>query len=409
MKLPYKLPTIVRSKNGDWFVKYFYEWPDRPGEFKEFRVRDGVNYEHNPEAKEVAIQQLCNDVKDDLELASYNPFKQIRAVKKQVVKKEQEFAITDAAPEQWTLEFGIKAFHKYCEWKKLAHDTLRTYKTHAKVFTDWLIETGRINMVAADFLETDYVEFADNNSDQDDWSPRTYNNYMRFMITLFDRMQILERKHEREHKKATLVNYKINLKDVEYKKDKAEKNRAYSGMVAERVKNELDKEQHVKLKQFIKFIYLSCMRPKEIRLLQIQHIDTRNRQIKVTGPTGKTGDRFVPISEELEQLLNEFDFRKLPLNYYLFGKGGDPGDVTFGRTHFSDRYKAIKSALGLDGDYTMYSWKHTRVIDLIGAGFKDEDIMKLTGHKDYQSFLAYRRDLVVNNEIMKGKTMGWTN
>jgi hypothetical protein len=44
MKAPYKLPIIVRSKNGDWFVKYWYELPDQPGVYKEFRSRDGVNY-----------------------------------------------------------------------------------------------------------------------------------------------------------------------------------------------------------------------------------------------------------------------------------------------------------------------------------------------------------------------------
>ncbi|PWS30323.1 hypothetical protein [Pedobacter paludis] len=74
MKKPYKLPTIIRSKNGDWFVKYFYEWPDRPGVFKEFRVRDGINYIHDLEEKERAILQLQSDISIALDQLNYSPF-----------------------------------------------------------------------------------------------------------------------------------------------------------------------------------------------------------------------------------------------------------------------------------------------------------------------------------------------
>lgn len=401
-RFPYKLPTIVRPKDGKWFVKYFYEIPDRPGEFKEFRVKDGVNYHHDPEQKEIEIQSLRDDIAWSLEHDNYNPFKHERSVSSQIKEKKQKITKDAEAPKNWTLKQGIDAFMDYCRWKELSPNTIRSYQSFLNNFTEWLADTKKLDKPAFEYLETDYIEFADTYYDAEDWSPRTYNNHVSFMITLFSRMQILEKKNNRT------LQYQINTADVEYKVDKAEKNRAYSGIVAERVKKELSKPKYAKLNQFIQFIYLSCMRPKEIRLLQIQHIDIQNRQIKVTAPTGKTGDRFVPISNELEKLLIELDFQKLPLNYYLFGKGGKPGEITSGRTWFSDKYKLIKQDLGLDIHiYTMYGWKHTRVLSLIGAGFKDEDIMKLTGHRDYQSYLAYRRDLVVENSVMTGKTMEW--
>jgi hypothetical protein len=72
-QLPYKLPIIVRAKN-DWFVKYFYEIPDHPGKFKEFRVRDGINYIQDPIEKEEEIQKLYTDILYALEKKEHNPF-----------------------------------------------------------------------------------------------------------------------------------------------------------------------------------------------------------------------------------------------------------------------------------------------------------------------------------------------
>ena len=64
------------------------------------------------------------------------------------------------------------------------------------------------------------------------------------------------------------------------------------------------------------------MRPKEIRLLQINQIDVRARQIKATAPTAKTGDRFIPVCDELLELIESLNLTKLPLNFYVFGKMG---------------------------------------------------------------------------------------
>ncbi|RYE51970.1 MAG: site-specific integrase [Sphingobacteriales bacterium] len=403
MKMPYKLPLIVRSKNGDWFVKYWYELPDCPGEYKEFRVRDGINYEHDLAKKEIEIQKLATDIANALEKEKYNPFEQSVKVKRQIIRKKMKVIAYDAASEKWTIEKGLDEFINYCKWKNLSTETVRTYRSFLSNFKEWLTETGKLKVACCEYLETDYIDFADTYYEDEDWSPRTYNNHIRFMGTLFKRLQILERKRERT------LQYHIQLEDLQYKKDRAEKNRAYSGTVAEHVKEALRAPKYKKLNQYIRFLYLSCIRPKEIRLLKVENIDLKNRQIKVTNPTGKTGDRFVPISDELLGLLDELNINSLPFNYYLFGKGGEPGSSTFGRTHFCEQYAVIKKDLKLDKNlYTMYGWKHTRVIDLITAGFADEQIMQLTGHRDYQSFLAYKRDLVISNTEMKGKTIGWT-
>jgi hypothetical protein len=56
--LPYKLPTICRCKSGEWYIQYYYEYPDQPGKFKAFKVKDGINRIHDLQLKEAAAQQL---------------------------------------------------------------------------------------------------------------------------------------------------------------------------------------------------------------------------------------------------------------------------------------------------------------------------------------------------------------
>lgn len=401
MLLPYKSPTIVRPKNGIWFIKYFYEYPDRPGEFKEFRVKDGINYITDPDLKEKEIQKLLTDVTLALEKENYNPFGQKSNVKKQIASKALDIKKDNDKHKPWTLEESIEHYKAYCIKKNLTENTMKGYKGCMNNFSEYLTNNKKLKLKASEYLENDFQAFIDTYYDQEDWKPRTYNNYISFFKTFFGRVEKLERKLDRE------IKYFIDLSDIEDKTDKAEKNRAYSGIVAEKVKEELSLPKNKVLNRFIKFIYYSCMRPNELRLLQIQHIDIKNRQIKVTSPTAKTGDRFVPISNELFELINEFNLEKYPFNYYLFNRKGEPAPTPFPKDMFSKIYYPIKVKLQLDKEYTMYAWKHTRVIDLSNAGFKDEEIMKLTGHTDYQAFKAYKRDLMIDTSAMSGDTMSF--
>ena len=201
------------------------------------------------------------------------------------------------------------------------------------------------------------------------------------------------------------VKYSIDLSDLELKKDRTEQNRYHSPLVAERIKKELVKDPN--LYAYVKWIFYSCMRPREVRLLQINHIDIEARQVKAIAPTAKTGDRFIPICDELKELIISMGLLKLPLNYYVFGRDGQPAAEMIRMDYLSKRYKLIKKKLELDDKYTLYGWKYTRVVNLLMAGFSDNEVMSLTGHRDYKSFMTYKRELIVDTSAMKGKTIAF--
>ncbi|MEL7587805.1 MAG: tyrosine-type recombinase/integrase [Prolixibacteraceae bacterium] len=402
--IKYKDPKIVRAKKG-WFVGLYFEYPDQAGKYKRFEISAGINYIHDLQEKEKEAQILLKEVKLALQ-AGFDPFMtnlenefiESIAQKVEAIKKVEAAEAEAEAGKRWTIKEGIKQFQEYCTNKNLSPNTIRTYDTFINNLMAWLEETEQTELNASELTEDKVFEFVNQEFDEEEWSPRTYNNHLKFFSTLFSRMEKLEKKQNKG------IKYQIDLEDIELKKDRAEKNRYYSPVVAQKVKKELAKNES--LYNYVKWIFYSCMRPREIRLLQINHIDIQARQIKAIAPTAKTGDRFIPICDELMGLIKSMKLMRYPLNYYVFGgKNGKPGKERLSRDLFTNSYKLIKDKLGLDNKYTLYGWKHTRVVNLLMAGFTDAEVMSLTGHSDYQSFMAYKRELMVDTSAMKGKTI----
>ncbi|WP_293916505.1 MULTISPECIES: tyrosine-type recombinase/integrase [unclassified Sphingobacterium] len=397
---PYKNINIIRSSNGDWRVRYEFELPDYPGKFKKFYVRDGINYVRNLEEKEKAVQQLKEDIEHALK-KGFNPFLPEFRIQSQLFAEETEIKLQEDLQKvkPWTIEFAFTEYINYCTRKNLSPNTIRTYNTFINNLKTWLNSYDLNNKYISDFSSSDLIQFLDESFDQEEWSARTYNNHITFLKTFFKQAYKIEKKQNIE------ISYLFDPDDLEQKKDRAEKNRYYTPAVAEKIKKECQKFPD--LFNYMKWIFYSCMRPREIRLLQVQHIDLVSRQIKAIAPTAKTGDRFIPICDELYNMILLMKLTELPPGYFVFGKKGQSNKEKCYKDHFSNLYKPIKDKVGLDDKYTLYGWKHTRVVNLLSAGFTDPEVMSLTGHRDYESFQTYKRELIVDSSSMKGKTISF--
>lgn len=390
---PYSEPIIVKPATGVWFVKYRYAIPGALGTRKEFRVKDGINRIADLQEREREIAILRDDISRAL-AEGYSPFRELEAVRRQVQFQlsvmEQQKERSKLQP--FTLPEAIQAYMQYIVKKGLSERTIGTYRTYINNFEAWIEEAGLQQQPAHEYTETQFAEFLDSYADEEQWSARTYNNHVNFFAGFFARVEKIERKTDKS------IRYDIDLEDL-CKIDRATKNKYYTDRLAIAVKKRLDGP----LRDFCAFLYYSCMRPRELRMLQIMDIDISARQITVN--RGKTGQRKVPICNELLDLMLSMRLDKLPVNLYVFGKNGSPAEKAAYRDYFSERYAAIKKLLKLGKEFTMYGWKHTRVINLIKAGFADRDIMQLTGHKDVKSFEAYKRDLIVDPaNTMTGST-----
>lgn len=155
-----------------------------------------------------------------------------------------------------------------------------------------------------------------------------------------------------------------------------------------------------------KFMYYTLMRSNEMSKLQVKHIGMYHpNQIYVTPENSKNSHgRHVVISEQLEELLQQYDIRSYPKDYYVFGFEQPTKHHTRGmfkpmaaptnRRYLGSKYrKAVLEPLGFSSDYTLYSWKHTGVVNAKLAGISDADIMQQTGHRAYDSYQKYLKSL----------------
>lgn len=155
-----------------------------------------------------------------------------------------------------------------------------------------------------------------------------------------------------------------------------------------------------------KFMYYTLMRSNEMSKLQVKHIGMYHpNQIYVTPEMSKNSHgRHVVISNQLEELLQQYNIRSYPPDFYVFGfeqsKGHNvrgkftPTKKPTNRRYLGSKYrKTILSQLGFSSDYTLYSWKHTGVVNAKLAGISDADIMQQTGHRAYDSYQKYLKSL----------------
>jgi integrase len=112
-------------------------------------------------------------------------------------------------------------------------------------------------------------------------------------------------------------------------------------------------------------------------------------------------ERYVPMDANIKELFLNNKIDQSPSDYYVFGIDGKPSKKPFGKGFFSKRFRKIRDAAGLDPNFTIYGFKHSRVIHLKQDGASDSDIMSLTGHKDFAAYAKYLRDLGMDADAAK--------
>lgn len=150
---------------------------------------------------------------------------------------------------------------------------------------------------------------------------------------------------------------------------------------------------------FIKFISYNFLRPVEICRLRIKDIDFASCQLSVETKTKSRKTKIIPkiLMKEITHLKDEN-----PESYIFTPKGTGKWDVSEmqRRTYWSKRFKKIKDILGLDKDYTIYSFRHTFITKLYRELRKKyppyetkSRLMLITGHTSMTALDKYLRDI----------------
>lgn len=129
---------------------------------------------------------------------------------------------------------------------------------------------------------------------------------------------------------------------------------------------------------------LSAMRHGEIDRLQWQHIDWRNKTVKVID-TKRNKLRYPPLTATMEAILNE---RGVKRTGFIFTAGGNT------QPHFyrilADACRAVSVPYGDEPNgLIMHDCRHTATTNLLRAGIDLSTIQSITGHSDQTMILYY--------------------
>jgi len=75
------------------------------------------------------------------------------------------------------------------------------------------------------------------------------------------------------------------------------------------------------------------------------------------------------------------NLKNLPGHYYIFGKDGIPGPEPTDEGHYSDIFRDdVRKPNKWSESFTIYAWKHTRILHLYLGGATIASLQQLCGH-----------------------------
>lgn len=400
MAKKYSWSKIYKGKTGaiheKWFVYYSFINPITL-KFQRIKVYEGINYCKSIDDKENYAMKLCDEIDKQLK-AGYNPFESDKQAEILILQNEREFLIKNQKSNP-CISDGFMQFMHQKTHKNRSKQTIQSYNSYIVKFHAYLLAIGKANMKVSELTTEIIVDMMKWIEKEYRIGNRTYNNHITFLITVLNWFAAKPRKW-------------INMDDFDFgtdtelekKTSRPEKHTYFTENAMQRMKDSMNDNPNLLF--YAKFIYYSCMRPDEVRNLKIENID---RQAKIIRIVGKTDHRVIPICEELSEMILDRNIDNFPMSHYLIGKEGEVNSKMHSENYYSKMFRELRYKAGLTDKFTLYGLKHTRVIHLSEAGYRDAEIMQLTGHTSTESYDKYKRDLMGNlNSKLKGKlTVSW--
>lgn len=155
----------------------------------------------------------------------------------------------------------------------------------------------------------------------------------------------------------------------------------------------------------VRMIFNCFTRPKELRFLQMKHINWIDGTILVPADIAKNNrDGIVTIPEYLLQILHDFGYHTYPAEYYFMSVARKPGPAPVSKNFLYNQLKPYLVRLNLPKGFTLYSWKHTGVQRLARAKVDLMYIKNQLRHASYDQMLPYIEELLAQaNEEIKSR------
>ena len=367
-------PKLTEGKL--WYISYYVKNP-ATGKLRRIRVK--VNRIKGIRERRKAAKVIMAAIEEKLVLG-WNPF------------------MEEVAPRAGTPLFDALDTFLSVKEKEMEGQSIQTYRSYVRVFRTWLEKEGlHLATPAAAFTKDMGRGFLDRLEEREDVSPRTYNNYLSFLCSLWEWMA--DRGFVAEN---IFRNFKRKPRRLMQKKRRLltpdEINRLFSFL-------ERENPEYLAV---VVLCYCCFIRPKEIALLHCEDIDLRKGLVHVRAETAKNdNESYRTIPDAVRPYLERLDLSRP--DWYLFGKNsGRSGDFTPGRQavdkkKFSDYWSSVvRPACRFGNDIQLYSLKDTGITGMIESGVAINLVQQQADHSSVAMTAIYVGKSPAANAELRG-------
>jgi integrase len=282
------------------------------------------------------------------------------------------------------------------QWQSLRERTVHTYNVIINVFYDWLKIKKYDYIKCEDFTNVEALQYMDYLSNKKLLKGRTWNNHLAFMKIFFN----------------LLLNRDIIVKNPFKRIKKQAESQSVRNMAFSEVERlqllECLQKENLQLYYFVSFVYYCALRPKEISMLKIKDIDFGRQNIFVSADISKNkkGESIV-IPNSFMPILQRMDLQSMNKDFYILGSGNVPG-VEYNKQYdkLTAKLKIIIASLKINPNCTLYSFKHSGVINLYYA--TNHNIVEVSRHcrhsdigitQNYLKSLGFMDNSAVRNAV----------
>ena len=363
-------PKLVESdKKSGWYVYFRYNKRLKRYKLGINRIKDIA--ERRKEGRALA-RVLHEKLKN-----GWNPFGEVKATNKNMLFTE-------------AMDFGLEKKKKY-----VAKKTYSGYSGTVS-FTKEAIEKLSLNYLAVHEVKRVHIKTIFEKAQiLNNWSNKSYNKNLNYLSAVLD--ELLE---------WDILEYNPVHKIKRLPEEESTANETASDSQHKEIKTKLSSD-HPYFFNFIKTLYHTGIRPKEILSIQLHMIDLNSSEIRLPPKITKSGTkkRNVTINKHLWELLSSMDLSMYPKDFYLFGSYREsgrgnvgkfidfiPGPTKIKRDTATKRWKKIVKD-GLSIDVNMYSYKHKGGDDKLKAGVDLDSIRNQYGHSETKMTERYAKEI----------------
>lgn len=372
-------PTVKPGKR--WYVWYLWRNPVTDKLDIKKKIYKGLNEYKTVKERKAVGAALVKGISIALE-RGLNPL-----IKEVQQKKQEEGALTLGSALDYALK--LRSVNK-------KESTIADYAVRLEFFKEWARKKGYIGLPITEFDLQKFYQYYDfllleyKTGKKKSLSNASIENHKRLLSSLFTQLK---------NKRIIENNF---IKDIPKLDVDPQQNTPFTHGEIKKIKKYLE-ENDPYLLNFIPFITLCLLRPREVVRLKIKDLNTVDFLIKVETKTEVLAT--VKIVDKIKPIIERMNLKDYPPEYSVFTPENKPGiwnsKLNSKVGYMGKRFAKVKEALGFGDEYGLYSFRHSSIgniqENLHILGFSEIEIihkiMPITRHKTEKTVKTYLRGL----------------